>query len=310
MRGCCAAGARRDDHLRSKKKLRPCWGLPLATDKTTHHDRCRRRAGATPGLTASACVALNLSRASVYRQRWAFGEAYGHASPPAEATPRPGCRRMSNRAEPSARTALRRSGARRDLCLPADEGSTTARSAPCTASWLPARRSGAAPAAAHPVYKKPELLCAGAQRGLVMDITKLMGPRQWSYFYLYVIIDIFSRRVVGWCVADRESATCSPRCSRTPLPNIPRRKASSLCTPTVAVRCAPRPRHSCSPISVVTKSHSRPHTSNDNPFSEVHFKTMKYHRSFRSARLHPGRKGLLSLLLRWYNQDHHHAASA
>ena len=76
--------------------------------------------------------------------------------------------------------------------------STTARSAPCTASWFKVRRS---------IYKKPELLAQAPNVVWSWDITKLMGPTKWSYFYLYVIIDIFSRRVVGWCVADRESAT-------------------------------------------------------------------------------------------------------
>src|SRR5450830_2177906 len=59
----------------------------------------------------------------------------------------------------------------------------------------------------HPVYKKPELLALAPNEVWSWDITKLMGPAKWSYFYLYVIIDIFSRRIVGWCVADRESAT-------------------------------------------------------------------------------------------------------
>src|ERR1700685_4374123 len=59
----------------------------------------------------------------------------------------------------------------------------------------------------HPVYKKPELLAQAPNQVWSWDITKLMGPAKWTYFYLYVIIDIFSRRVVGWCVADKESAT-------------------------------------------------------------------------------------------------------
>ena len=59
----------------------------------------------------------------------------------------------------------------------------------------------------HPVYQKPELLAEKPNEVWSWDITKLMGPAKWSYFYLYVILDIFSRRVVGWCVADAESAT-------------------------------------------------------------------------------------------------------
>src|SRR5665811_2086485 len=64
----------------------------------------------------------------------------------------------------------------------------------------------------HPVYKKPELLADAPNQVWSWDITKLMGPAKWTYFYLYVIIDIFSRRVVGWCVADKESATLFTAC--------------------------------------------------------------------------------------------------
>src|SRR6202012_1217721 len=58
----------------------------------------------------------------------------------------------------------------------------------------------------HPIYRKPELLAEKPNEVWSWDITKLMGPAKWSYSYLYVILDIFSRRVVGWCVADAESA--------------------------------------------------------------------------------------------------------
>lgn len=59
----------------------------------------------------------------------------------------------------------------------------------------------------HPAYRKPELLAKAPNEVWSWDITKLMGPMKWSYYYLYVILDIFSRRVIGWCVADAESAT-------------------------------------------------------------------------------------------------------
>ena len=87
----------------------------------------------------------------------------------------------------------------------------------------------------HPVYQKPELLAEGPNQVWSWDITKLMGPVKWTYFYLYVIIDIFSRRVVGWHVADTESATCSSCCSRTPSQSMASRPTSSPCTPTVAL---------------------------------------------------------------------------
>src|SRR5271167_1986664 len=72
----------------------------------------------------------------------------------------------------------------------------------------------------HPVYTKPELLAVAPNEVWSWDITKLKGPAKWTYFYLYVILDIFSRRVVGWCVADAESAACSRLCSTTPSPSI------------------------------------------------------------------------------------------
>ena len=73
----------------------------------------------------------------------------------------------------------------------------------------------------HPAYTKPELLAVAPNEVWSWDITKLKGPAKWTYFYLYVIIDIFSRRVVGWCVADAEKVLpCSRLCSTTPLPSI------------------------------------------------------------------------------------------
>ena len=135
-----------------------------------------------------------------------------------------------------------------------------------------------------------------------------MGPAKWTYFYLYVIIDIFSRRVVGWCVADRESATLfkalfDDAVAKHPAPpgqltlhadrgGPMRAKATALLLADLGV----------------TQSHSRPHTSNDNPFSESHFKTMKYQPQF------PQRFGCIQdakafcrSFFDWYNQEHHHA---
>jgi len=134
------------------------------------------------------------------------------------------------------------------------------------------------------------------------------GPAKWTYFYLYVIIDIFSRRIVGWCVADRESATVftalfNDATAKHPAPpgqltlhadrgGPMRAKATALLLADLGV----------------TKSHSRPHTSNDNPFSESHFKTMKYQPQF------PQRFGCIQdakafcrNFFDWYNQEHHHA---
>ena len=97
-----------------------------------------------------------------------------------------------------------------------------------------------------------------------------MGPAKWSYFYLYVIIDIFSRRVVGWCVADRESATLFAALFEDATTKHPAPKGQLTLH---ADRGGPMRAKATALLLAdlgVTKSHSRPHTSNDNPFSESH----------------------------------------
>jgi putative transposase len=162
----------------------------------------------------------------------------------------------------------------------------------------------------HPVYSKPELLAEGPDQVWSWDITKLMGPVKWSYFYLYVILDIFSRRVVGWCVADAESAALfkvlfDDTFAKHAVPpgqlTLHADRGGPMKAKATALMLADLG---------VTKSHSRPHTSNDNPFSD--FKTLKYQPEFperfgcveiparipRTLRLRRGRQGLLPPLLR------------
>ena len=135
-----------------------------------------------------------------------------------------------------------------------------------------------------------------------------MGPAKWSYFYLYVIIDIFSRRVVGWHIADAETATLFK-----PLIDDAVRKhdiAPGQLT-LHADRGGPMKAKATALLLAdlgVTKSHSRPYTSNDNPFSESCFKTLKYQPQF------PKRFGCIEdakifcrHFFNWYNRDHHHA---
>jgi len=160
----------------------------------------------------------------------------------------------------------------------------------------------------HPVYQKPELLAEMPNEVWSWDITKLMGPAKWSYFYLYVILDIFSRRVVGWRVADAESATLFRPLFEDAIAkhNVPRGQLTLH-----ADRGAPMKAKATAFLLAdlgVTRSHNRPHTSNDNPFSESHFKTLKYQPRF------PQRLGSIDdarnfcrRFFDWYNQDHHHA---
>jgi putative transposase len=150
----------------------------------------------------------------------------------------------------------------------------------------------------HPIYRKPELLAERPNEVWSWDITKLMGPTKWSYFYLHVILDIFSRRVVGWCVADAESATLFKPLFDDAIAkhNVPRGQLTLH-----ADRGGPMKAKATALLLAdlgVTRSHNRPHTSNDNPFSESHFKTLKYQPTFpRQLWLHRGCQKLLPPVL-------------
>jgi transposase InsO family protein len=160
----------------------------------------------------------------------------------------------------------------------------------------------------HPAYSKPELLATRPNEVWSWDITKLKGPAKWTYFYLYVIIDIFSRRAVGWCVADAESAVLFKALFDDTFAkhDVPPGQLTLH-----ADRGGPMKAKATALLLAdlgVTKSHSRPHVSNDNPFSESHFKTLKYQPRF------PKRFGCIEdakifcrSFFDWYNQDHHHS---
>ena len=143
--------------------------------------------------------------------------------------------------------------------------------------------------------------------------TKLMGPVKWSYFYLYVILDIFSRRfeswgVVGWRIEHAESAILfkalfSDAMGKHAVPpeqlTLHADRGGPMKAKATALMLAN--------LGVV-KSHSRPHTSNDNPFSEAHFKTLKYQPEFpkRFETIEDARR-FCRRFFAWYNEDHHHA---
>jgi len=159
----------------------------------------------------------------------------------------------------------------------------------------------------HPAYEKPELLAEGPNQVWSWDITKLMGPAKWTYFYLYVIIDIFSRRVVGWHIADTESAALF----KPLFEDCVAKQGVAAGQLTLHADRGPSMTAKATALMLadlgVTKSHSRPYTSNDNPFSESHFKTMKYQPQF------PKRFGCIAdakafcrHFFDWYNIDHRH----
>lgn len=159
-----------------------------------------------------------------------------------------------------------------------------------------------------PNYTKPELLATAPNQVWSWDITKLRGPAKWMFFQLYVILDVFSRYVVGWLVADRESEalavelieqTCAKQGIKPGELTMHADRGSSMTSKSVAFLLADLG---------VSKTHSRPHVSNDNPYSESQFKTMKYRPEFpdRFAGVEHAR-AFCRIFFPWYNTEHHHS---
>jgi putative transposase len=160
----------------------------------------------------------------------------------------------------------------------------------------------------HPTYAKPELLATGPNQVWSWDITQLKGPAKWLYFYLYVILDIYSRYVVGWLVAEQEAAELAQAL-------IAETCAKQGIQPGQLIlhsdRGSPMKSKPVTQLLVdlgIIKSHSRPHVSDDNPFSEAHFKTLKYRPDYpdRFVDLPHARRWGHSVFT-WYNHDHYHS---
>ena len=161
---------------------------------------------------------------------------------------------------------------------------------------------------AHPAYTKPELLAVAPNQVWSWDITKLKGPAKWTCFHLYVILDIFSRFVVGWLLAPRESAELAQQLIAD---SVARHDVQAGMLTLHADRGAAMRSKPVASLLVdldVTKSHSRPHVSDDNPYSESQFKTMKYRPEF------PDRFGCIEdarahcqAFFPWYNAQHCHS---
>jgi putative transposase len=160
----------------------------------------------------------------------------------------------------------------------------------------------------HPAYAKPELLAERPNELWSWDISKLKGPVKWTYFYLYVILDVFSRYVVAWTVQHRENGQLAKAL-------IEQATDQQQITPKVLTLHADRggPMRG-KPVAFlladlgVTKTHSRPYTSSDNPYSESNFKTLKYRPEFperfddiEHARTH------CRWFFDWYNHQHRHS---
>ena len=163
----------------------------------------------------------------------------------------------------------------------------------------------------HPAYSKPQLLATGPNQLWSWDITKLRGPAKWTYYYLYTILDVFSRYVPGWLIAECESSrlaqqliaeTCAKQGIVPEQLTLHADRGSAMRSKTVALLLADLG---------VTKTHSRPYVANDNPYSEAQFKTMKYRPDY------PDRFGSIQdarawarPFFRWYNHEHHHSGLA
>lgn len=160
----------------------------------------------------------------------------------------------------------------------------------------------------HPAHPRPELLATRPNELWSWDITKLKGPAKWTYYHLYVLLDVFSRLAVGWTVASRESAA------------IAKDLIEQSCTKhgilpgQLTVHADRGPAPASKPVALlladlgVLKSHSRPYTSTDNPYSESHFRTLKYRPDFpeRFGAIQDARAHCRDFF-HWYNHEHRHA---
>ncbi len=263
---------------------------------------------------AAACRALGVSRASWYRRQCGDGP---------DAATAPGALALPARSHPRALAVTERAAVLEVLhserfvdAAPAevyatllDEGRYLASERTMYRLLAQAEESGERRKhRRHPVYQKPELLATDPNQVWSWDITKLLGPQKWTYFYLYVILDIFSRCVVGWMVAHQELAALAERliadtAAKQQIPpgqlTLHADRGSSMTSKPVAFLLADLG---------ITKTHSRPSVSNDNPYSESQFKTLKYRPGFpeRFASCEEARR-FCQEFFPWYNQQHRHA---
>jgi len=264
---------------------------------------------ATAVGVAEACRVLGVPRSSHYRARRP-SEAL---SPAPHARPVP-ARALSAEERISVREVL--NSARFQDCAPRQVYATLLDETIYLCSWRTMYRILAAADEVrerrdqlrHPTYAKPELLATQARELWSWDITKLKGPSKWTYYYLYVILDVFSRYVVGFLISERETAelaeafiaeTCAKEGIGPDQLTLHADRGSAMTSKSVA--------QLLSDLGI-TKTHSRPHVSNDNPYSESQFKTLKYRADF------PAQFGSLAdarawarPFFHWYNHVHHHS---
>jgi putative transposase len=160
----------------------------------------------------------------------------------------------------------------------------------------------------HPAYAKPELLAERPNELWSWDISKLKGPTTWTWFYLYVILDVFSRYAVGWTVQYRETGQVAEALIAQAV------EQQQITREQLTVHADRGGPMRSKPVAFlladlgVTKTHSRPYTSTDNPYSEAHFKTLKYRPEFpdRFDRIEQARDHCRRFF-DWYNHEHRHS---
>ena len=161
----------------------------------------------------------------------------------------------------------------------------------------------------HPTYTKPELVATGPNQLWSWDITKLHGPAKWVYYYLYVIVDVFSRYAVGWLLAEVESAELAEQLIRASC-----RKQGIIKHQLIlhSDRGSPMKAKTVNQLLTdlsIIKSHSRPHVPDDNPYSEAQFKTLKYHPTFPDQFASPVEaRTWARTFFAWYNNDFYHTS--
>ena len=268
----------------------------------------------TVGVVA-ACDSLGVARASFYRQRPVLGPPASPAPAPPLPAERPIPARALNPVERASVLAVLHEERFQDRSPAAvqatllDEGQYLCSIRTMYRILEQEGESGERrDQLVHPAYRKPELLATAPNQLWSWDITKLLGPVKWTYFYLYVILDVFSRYVAGWMVAPRESAELAKKfigetISKHQVPagqlNIHAGRGKVMTSKPVAFLMADLG---------VTKTHSRPYVSDDNPYSESQFRTLKYRPEF------PDRFGCIQdsrafcqQFFQWYNEEHRHS---
>jgi len=257
---------------------------------------------------AAACAALGVPRSALYRQR------RPSAAPAVRPTPLPAQQRaLSADEKASVRTTLNSrafaDSAPREVYAALLERDTYLCSVSTMYRILRAnlevreRRDQLR----HPLFAAPELLATSPNQVWTWDITKLLGPHKWTYYYLYVLLDLFSRKVVGWLLATCESAELAQQlvlesCLREGIApdqlTLHADRGSAMTAKSLALLLTDLG---------VRDSHSRPHVSNDNPYSEAQFKTLKYHAGFpASFGSVADARAWCQPFFAWYNAEHHH----